>query len=268
MKTTDSRFHARPLLAPARWFAFVAGLVAVGLAPRATALPLHTYGFNDVTTSSGRSSAGGTAGQVVFSNFAATATLSANSNTAGVFAFGLWAPGGATNQSNAFTGAIDLTEYFEFSVAPTAGFAVSLHAIEFSAGRTGTGPRQFVVRSDADLFATNLAATASGPLSVVGGDTFQFPDNAATNLLAGQSVALSGLGFTQLATARTFRLYAFNAEGAGQFRLDDVSIHGTVNALPDSLNVAAGLAGLMALAHLRRRGRRLGAGCRGSVSAG
>lgn len=230
--------------------------ILVLLTMNAAALPLHTYTFDDVTTGSGRASAGASTAAVSLSAFTAMTTLSANSNTAGVFAFGQWVPGGATNGSNVFTGAIDLAEYFEFTVAPQPGHAVSLTGLAFSAGRTGTGPRQFVVRSDADGFAANLSAVAEGPLVAVGANVFQFPDNAATSLVAGQQVALAGPDFTGLGGARTFRFYAFNAEGAGQFRLDDLAVHGTAVALPETMSTAWALAAAVVAGRIgRRRGR-------------
>lgn len=207
---------------------------------------LFTYAFDDVSTFSGRSSVGGTANNLTFSSFTATNTLSANSNTAGVFAFGSWVAGGATDGSNTFTGSPDATEYLEFTVTPGNGFQYSLSSISLSAGRTSTGPRQFVVRSSADNYTSNLAASATSPLSVVGNNIVQLTDNTTTNLVAGQSITLSSGAFSQLTSALTFRIFAFNAEGAGQFRLDNVAINGAVSAVPEPAATAA-LAGLGAL---------------------
>lgn len=246
---------ARPVAGPRLRVARATAILVVLTMP-AAALPLHTYTFDDVTTGSGRASAGAGTASVSFSAFTAATTLSTNSNTAGVFAFGQWVPGGATNGSNVFTGAIDLTEYYEFTVTPQPGYAVSLTSLAFSAGRTGTGPRQFVVRSDADAFGANLAAVAGGSVVVAGANVFQFPDNAATSLVAGQQVALAGPDFTGLGGARTFRLYAFNAEGAGQFRLDDLTVHGTAVALPEAMSTAWALVAAVAAGRVcRRRGR-------------
>lgn len=219
---------------------------------------LFTYAFNDVTTISGRSSAGGASGNVQFGSFTATATLSANSNATGIFAFGSWVPGGATDQSDAFTGGLDPAEYYEFTITPDPGHSLTITGISLSAGRTATGPRQFVLRSDADAYAANLAASAVPPLSVAVGNILQFTDNAATNLVAGQSFTLSGADFSDLLGSRTFRLYAFNAEGSGTLRIDDVAILGSVSAVPESAtaSLVAALAALAGTAAVRRLGRR------------
>lgn len=240
---------AAALLRPSA-FAFCAVLFAVPASAQ-----LFTYTFDDVTTSSGRTSAGGTSSHLVFSSFTATSTLSPNSNTGGVFAFGSWVSGGATDGSDSFTGDLDTSEYFEFSITPDNGFSYALSGITFSAGRTTTGPRQFVVRSDADNYATNLTAGAASPLSIVAPNVFQLTDNSSTNLVAGQSITLSSGSFTNLTTSRTFRIFAYNAEGSGQFRIDNVAITGTVSAVPEPATAAAlgGAAALLAAVLVRRR---------------
>lgn len=231
---------AAALLRPCA-FVFCAVLFAAPVSAQ-----LFTYTFDDVTTGSGRTSAGGTSSHLVFSSFTATSTLSSNSNTGGVFAFGSWVSGGATDGSDSFTGDLDTSEYFEFSITPDNGFAYALSGIIFSAGRTSTGPRQFVIRSDADNYATNLTAGAAAPLSIVATNVFQLTDNASTNLVSGQSITLSSGSFTNLTTGRTFRIFAYNAESSGQFRIDNVAINGTVSAVPEPAT-AAGLGGAAAL---------------------
>lgn len=236
----------------------LAAFLAWAHSPEITGQTLFTYDFADVTTSSGRSSAGGSSGHLQFGNFSATATLSANSNATGIFAFGSWVPGGATDQSDVFTGAPDPAEYYEFTITPDPGYSLTITGISLSAGRTATGPRQFVLRSDADAYVANLAAGAVPPLSVVGGNILQFTDNATTNLVAGQTFTLSGADFSDLLGARTFRLYAFNAEGSGTLRIDDVAIMGSVSAVPEPATtaLAAALAALAGTAAIRRRDRR------------
>lgn len=208
---------------------------------------VFTYNFSDVTTSSGRTSAGATAGALTFSSFTATASISTNSNAAGIFAFNGWGTG-ASNGSDTFSGSVDGTKFFEFTVTPAEGFSYTLTSITFASGRTSTGPRQFAVRSSLDSFSENLTAGASTPVSVVTGDVFQFTDNGTTNLVSGQSVTLGGEPFSHLTSSTTFRFYAFNSESTGFFRLDNVAIHATTAAV--AVPEPAAYAGLCSAAAL------------------
>lgn len=194
------------------------------------AAPLFTYSFADVTTSSA-SSAGGAAGNLTFSSFTASG-VGADSTVAGIFSFSGWTTG-ATNASDSFSGGLNASDYFEFTITPGAGFQFSLTSLDFSAGRTTTGPRQFAIRSSADGFASNLAASVSAANeSVVATNVVQFTDNTATALYSGNAITLSGASFTDVTSSLTFRIYAFNAESsAGVFRIDDFAINGTVSAL-------------------------------------
>ncbi len=238
-------------------------LLLVALIPLVTPLlssgQIFTYNFSDVTTSSGRSSAGATAGDLTFSNFTAAATLSANSNVSDVFAFSGWSTG-ATSGSDVFSGSLDVTRFFEFTITPLEGFSYSLTNITFSAGRTSTGPRQFAIRSSIDGFSENLSGSASAPVSLLPTDMFQFTDNGSTNLVSGQSLTLGGDVFSDLTTATTFRFYAFNSESTGFFRLDNVSIHASTSAIavpePSSYAAACSALALGIAAVLRKRRKR------------
>jgi hypothetical protein len=193
------------------------------------AAALFTYNFSDVTTSSS-TSAGGAASNLTFSEFSAHG-VGATATAAGVFSFTGWTTG-ATSGSDAFSGGIDSGDYFEFTITPNAGFQFSLTSLDFSAGRTSTGPRQFVVRSSADGFANNLAASVtSANESVVPTNVIQFSDNSSTALYSGNAISLSGASFTDVVSPLTFRIYAFNAESNGGFRIDDFAINGSVSAL-------------------------------------
>ncbi len=197
----------------------------------AAAQQLYVYPFNDVTTTSGNSSAGGTAGNATFSNFRAIGT-SANANATGRFSFTNQALG-ATNASDVFTGTLDPGKYFEMSVTPAAGFAVNVSAIGWTMQRSGTGVRQYSVRSSVDNFAANLAASispANSNLTIVStpqANIFQVTD-ASTVANAGSNVMSAAGG---LAQALTFRFYGYNAEaGTGTFSVDDVAIFGAVSS--------------------------------------
>ena len=134
----------------------------------ATAQALFSYMFNDVTSTSGTSSAGGVANNVTFSNFTAVG-VSANSSAAGRFSFSNQ-PLGAMNGSDVFTGVLNPGKYYQMSATPAAGFTLNASSITFTLQRSGTGVRQYSVRGNGDSFAQNLAALispANANLSVV-----------------------------------------------------------------------------------------------------
>ena len=234
---------------------------ALGLALPCTAAyaQLFTYTFDDVTTDSA-SSAGGTAGGAVFSDFTASG-IGGDSTAGGVFSFSGWTTG-ATSGSDAFAGALDLGDYFQFSITPVSGYSLTLSSIAFDAGRSPTGPRQFTLRSSIDGFVANLAGSATdAAVTVNGDDVFQFADNTATAIYGGNSVGLDGADYLGLTNPVTFRVYAFNAESSlGTFRVDNLSIHGSASAVPEPATYAAwsALAALLGVMLHRRRARRNG----------
>ncbi len=233
-------------------FAFALVLFA---APLLLSAQTFTYTFSDVTTGSGLSSPGGEMAELSFSSFTA-AGLSDNSNAAGVFAFRDWDTG-ASNGSDAFSGSLNTAKYYEFTVTPGDGFSYTLTTLAFSAGRTSTGPRQFVVRASHDGFSANLPGTATAPVAL-SSDVFQFTDNGSTNLISGQSVTLGGDAFSDLTMPTTFRFYALDSESTvGAFRLDNVSIYATTAATavpePSSYAAACGVIALGATVWVRRR---------------
>lgn len=201
---------------------------------------LFTYTFSDVTSSSGTSSAGGTASNVTFSNFTAVG-VSANSSASNRFDFSNQ-PLGATDGSDVFTGTINLGKYYEMTVTPASGFSVNLSSITFTMQRSGTGIRQYSVRSSLDNFSINLSASINPPnsnLSVVSTpqpNIFQVTDTS-TSANTGSTLTLD-TSFSGIASPVTFRFYGYNAEGSsGTFSVDDVAINGTVTGAFPSITI-------------------------------
>lgn len=190
-----------------------------------------TYNFGSVTTSSGLTDPTPvpTASGVTFSSFTAVGQTAANSNAASRFSF-IGQPTGATNGSDVFTGSISTSQYYQVSVTVATNYTVTLSSITFTIQRSGTGIRQYSVRSSGDSYANNLLASVSNAaLSVVATNVFQITD-ATTTATDGSSITLSGSSFTDLTagTTITFRFYGWNAEAAtGTFSIDNVVISGT-----------------------------------------
>ncbi len=188
------------------------------------------YTFANVTTLTGSTdptpvptSAGITYG--VFANFPSTN----NSNAATRFSSANW-PVGATDQSNVFTGSIDVNRYYTVTLTPILGFSIDLNNITFSFQRSGTGVRQCAVRSSLDNFTTNLPAGAnvvSASLSINVDNTIQTAD--ITNIPVQPMINL-GSAFDFITAPITFRFYGINAEGStGSFSIDNVVFNGSAS---------------------------------------
>jgi hypothetical protein len=190
-----------------------------------------TYGFGSVVSGSGGTTdptAPPTFTGLTFGSFKAvglSATTSANPNAGGRFSFTDW-PTGAANGSDVFTGGLDATKYYEVTITSTGTTKFNLDSINFTVQRSSTGVRQWAVRSSADNYASNLAASispANAVLSVVTTNVFQVTDVTTT----GQIGSKITLGYTNLATPVTFRFYGFNAEAiTGTFSLNQVTFAG------------------------------------------
>ena len=191
------------------------------------------YNFAGVTTSSGTTdpTVVPTATGVTFGSFTAIGTP-ANPNATGRFSFTAW-PLGATNGNNTFSGNIDPAKYYELTITPQNNYRLNLSSITFTFQRSGTGVRQYAVRSSADSYATNLPASinpANANLQVVATNIFQVED-AATAANDGSTITLSG--FTNITAPLTFRFYGWNAESnAGTFSIDNVNVSGEALPVP------------------------------------
>lgn len=145
--------------------------------------------------------------------------------------------------------AIDLTDYYRFSITPNDGYQLDLTSLELDERRSGTGIRRWSVRSNLDNFASNLSPS---PFSV--------PDN--TNTRTEQRIPLSGANFSRLRTEVEFRIYGYQAErSTGTWRIDNVKLAGQITLVPEPNSgwIGAGMA-LLSLGfcwHHRRRQRLL-----------
>ena len=188
---------------------------------------LFTYDFTGMV-SGGTSFAGGTASNITFGSVT-SAGVSATANAGSVFSFTGWTTG-ATTSSDTFTGGIDLSDYYTFTITPDSGYTLDIDSIKFDAGRSATGPRQFSVRTSSDSFTANVPASLTAntaTLSVIPTDVFQIIDTTSTGAFAGPTITF-GSAFDAVTNALTLRFYAWNAESTGgSFRIDNVIITGT-----------------------------------------
>ena len=170
---------------------------------------LASYGFADVTTSTGSVDPTPVplAIGITFSPFSAVGT-SSNPSASGRFSFTGW-PVGAQDMNDAvssMTSAIDMNRYYNVDIIPVTGYSVTLNAISFFMRRSGTGIRNYSVRSSADGYTANLPASVgtNTKLSVVSPDVFFWNYDAAPNSSdqRGNVISLSGAAFTNFTKDR------------------------------------------------------------------
>jgi hypothetical protein len=217
-----------------------------------------TYDFASVTTSSGTNdpTAPPTVAGLTFDPFVAVG-YTGNPGAAGRFSWN-GNPTGGTNgvdDFTQFTGSLTPTAYFEVSVTPLGSIELQLDTIAFTAQRSGTGIRNYAVRSSVDGFAANLPASispANANLAVGPGDEFQWVLDSVTTAQNGSLVTL-GAPHTNLTTKVSFRFYGWNAEGpAGTFSLDNVVLAGKTRTVPEPAAGSLLALGLAAAGFWRR----------------
>ena len=114
--------------------------------------------------------------------------------------------------------------------------------MSFGATRSGTGVRNWAVRTNKDSYSTNSAATYTAfssaassptiPVTVQGGNTFFWTADAVTGNAAFATYNMCQVNFnpsthTNQNTPFNVRMYAWNAEAAtGTFRIDTLTING------------------------------------------
>jgi hypothetical protein len=127
-----------------------------------------------------------------------------SSPSVGNFRASYWTTG-STNGGVA-GGAIDLTDYFEFTITAASGFTISNPTLNFGVGRSGTGPRRFQWRWSVDNYGNALTVgTVNGSISNASG-VLTTPD--ANSGYAGNQINTTTFGQTTI----TFRFYAYGAE--------------------------------------------------------
>jgi trimeric autotransporter adhesin len=117
----------------------------------------------------------------------------------------------------------------DIMVAP--GHTLNLQDLSFYVRRSGTGIRNYCVRSDADSFSNNLAAATgtNAKLEVLPGEVFlwKYDSISVTSDQRGSHV-LFGSSFN-VTNSITFRFYAWNSEASGgSFSIDNVTFTGSV----------------------------------------
>jgi hypothetical protein len=124
---------------------------------------------------------------------------------------------GVTARTGALNTAASGSAYFEFTIVPSSGNAISLSGISFASRGTSTGPLAYAIRSSLDGFASNLATGTLTNTSV-----WNLYNTAALTVNANVGISV------------TFRIYGYNGTGTvssnvANWRLDDISFIGSSN---------------------------------------
>ena len=117
----------------------------------------------------------------------------------------------ANNRYNAngwSTGAIDLNDYFEFTITPNSGYKIDFVSFVYT-GQVSTGTPNFAFRSSLDGFTADIGS----------------PN------ITGTTISLSGASFQGITSAITFRYYGFNFAASGTtYSINDFTFNGTVSS--------------------------------------
>ncbi len=176
-----------------------------------------------------------TATGVTFGSFSAV-NVGTVSTSNGSFTYDTWGTGALTGDDVPanYTGAIDLTKYYDVAITPQTGYEVTLTDMTFSSRRSSTGPRQYAVRSSMNSYTANLPATPSTNtiVTVINSNEFFISVDGNTSTYAGNTITFTQPAFTAFTSPVNIRFYAWNAEGtAGSFRIDSVIFNGSASVI-------------------------------------
>ena len=166
--------------------------------------------------------------------------VTATSNTSPVSSGYTGASGSYFISDNGWTGTLPGTNYFQFTITPiNASVAITSISFGYRESGTSTGPTAFSIRSSADSYSSGLA---SGALT-----------NSDTNW---HSIGTTSVTLT-FTSATTLRIYANGAiNNTPTLRIDDITINGTVSAIPEPETAAVSLGAFALGATVIVRGRR------------
>ena len=179
---------------------------------------LVKYDFNAGTTASTSADTKLIAGVLAQGNNLGTTTFITNTSTSSGYtgATGTY-NAGVTARTGVLNTAASGSAYFEFTLVPSSGNAVSLAGISFASRGTSTGPLAYAIRSSLDGFTSNLATG-----SLLNTSVWSAYNTVSMSLNASVGIAV------------TVRIYGYNGIGTASsnvanWRIDDLVVSGSVN---------------------------------------
>ncbi len=127
----------------------------------------------------------------------------------------------ANNRYNATTwntAALDVNDYFEFTLTPNASFKINFISFVYTGQASPTGPTNFAFRSSIDGYTADIG----------------------TPVLAGATIDLSAPAYQNLSSAITFRYYAWGGTG-GTYSINDFTFNGVTGVLPITIEYLNGI---------------------------
>ena len=193
---------------------------------------LATYSFSSGTASAITPTAKISISPITSGNNNGTTTLITNASVSSTYigASGTFNAGAAA-RVGALNTATSGSAYFQFTITPNVGTAISVTGINFGSRSTSTGPLAYAIRSSIDNYATNIA---TGTLT-----------NTSAWALKLNSVNIS----SSIGNAITFRIYGYNGTGSNiantaNWRVDDIAVLGSSNGFNATicynLNISTG----------------------------
>ena len=196
---------------------------------------IATYEFSNVTTSSGHFDPGPApiVENLVMGNFHAS-NSGANPGASGRFSFSNWPVGAqdGVDDYETFTASLPPFTYYEVGISIAPNHTLELKGLSFYVRRSGTGIRNYCVRTSLDNYANNIAASTgtNNKLQVLEGDVFFWKyDSISTSSDQRGSSLILDKEYRELTDTIAFRFYAWNAEASGgTFSIDNVTVSGYV----------------------------------------
>jgi len=179
---------------------------------------LVTYDFNAGTSASTSADTKLIVGALAQGNNLGTTTFITNTSASSGYtgATGTY-NAGVTARTGVLNTAASGSAYFEFTLVPSSGNAISLSGISFASRGTSTGPLAYTVRSSLDGYTNDLAVGTLLNTSV-----WSVYNTTSMSLNASVGIAV------------TVRIYGYNGTGTASsnvanWRIDDLIINGSVN---------------------------------------
>jgi hypothetical protein len=179
---------------------------------------LVTYDFNAGTTASTSADTKLIVGALAQGNNLGTTTFITNTSASSGYAGATGTyNAGVTARTGVLNTAASGSAYFEFTLVPSSGNAISLSGISFASRGTSTGPLAYTIRSSLDGYTSDLAVG-----SLLNTSVWSLYNTASMSLNASVGIAV------------TVRIYGYNGTGTASsnvanWRIDDLIINGSVN---------------------------------------
>ena len=173
-------------------------ILFIGLSSSNSFSQLAVWNFNGDTLAASTSEANTTVSDATHSGLTSTTSFFSCNGDA-------WSPSSWNDTETIDTA----SDYAEYTITAKAGFNLTVTGFTFSARRSSSGPDKFSMRSSNDSYASDLLTGTNTTSCSAKGGAFA----TSISVLAGNSL--------------TIRIYGYSASGAGNMRMDDVTITGT-----------------------------------------